>query len=166
MKRDDAGTSVLELVLASGILLLALASFLFGLSTQQRVSTIAGNRQRALDELRLTANVFAKDARQASAITEATPSRITMRTYVGGSAGLSTVTYEVVTTPRGLDLVRREGEGRRNFVVKLSDATVFAADSPDVADVKTITLDLSTATEASKAPVSLMTEVSLRNVGS
>lgn len=154
----------MELVIASAIFLVALATFFAGLARNQQSASYATHQNRALDELRHTANVFAKDARQASAVSEVSGSKITMTTTTGDAAAPTTVTYEVVNQDGALHLERREGAATQRFIVDLTDADVFDAGTDLLDDVKTIDLQLTTDV-AQHQPVSLSTEVTLRNAG-
>lgn len=160
---SELGTSLLELVLAATLLLMATASFFSTLSATQSSASFATLRQQTLDDLRRTSDVFAKDARQASAVLDGmSPGRVDFLTYVGGDERV--VTYEVVEVDGRLNLERREGTVRRLFVVHLTDASVFDPDSPNPSEVRTIRILLTTQPNPDRPAVDLVTEVALRNV--
>jgi hypothetical protein len=82
---------VVEVVVASALLLAALAIALAGLDSQSRTSAYATQRSQSLDDLRIMSTEFSKDIRAAAGATAANSSDLTVRTYVGGS--LTTVRW-------------------------------------------------------------------------
>lgn len=164
MRRDDeAGFTVMEITVASMMLLAALAAMLSSLISVNNTASYQVHRNRALDDLRLTAGIFAKDARHATSIDSATADAITMQTYVNGV--LKQVRYRVVTTAGETNLERLEVSGSpRLFVIRLTTSSIFTYDNPDPAKVRLIGLHMETKPQPQHPPVVLGTEVSLRNV--
>ena len=161
-RADERGLTVVEVSMASSILLISLAVFFGSLTTTQQTTAFAEQRHRAFDQLRITADVFAKDIRQAVSINVATPSLITMETYV--NQVVTTVTYRVVTEAGQRNLKRTQGAATSVFVVKLTDSAVFGYDSDVPNLVRRVRLLLTTIPDTRYGDVSLSTEVALRNV--
>lgn len=166
--RGEEGFSIMEAVVASSILLLALATFIASLGSSQSASSFATSRNRSLDELRLAASGFSREARQAQFVTAASATSVTFSTYVGGV--LKDVTWETVTTAGVTDLVRKVGVTTRAYDLNLTTAGVFSylagvpAAPPIPASAPKLTLTMATKPKAKFPAVLLTTEVSLRNV--
>lgn len=159
----------MEAVVASSILLLALATFVASLGSSQSASSFATSRNRSLDELRLAASGFSREARQAQVVylpTSATS--VSFSTYVGGV--LKDVTWETVTTAGVTDLVRKVGVTTRAYDLNLTTASVFSylpgvpATTTIPASAPKLTLTMATKPKSKFPAVLLTTEVSLRNV--
>ena len=163
---DQRGTTIVEVIVASLMLAIAAAVFLTSLVSTQNTEQYTRLRNEALDDLRLMANVFAKEARQATAVTTNNPSRVVMWTRVDGTA--TPVTWEVVTVGGVSNLRRVTSSSTRVFVIKLVDTAVFTYNSSatqiPASTVRTVRLDLATKLSSRYPAVSLGTEVSLRNV--
>lgn len=147
------------------MLLIALAVFLSGLVSTQNTEQFTRLRNEALDDLRLMANTFAKEARQASAVTTNQGSKVVMTTNI--NAVPTTVTWEVVTTAGVSNLRRETSTSTRVFVVRLVSPSIFTYNNGAVvlpADVRTVKLGVATKLSQRYPSVSLATEVSLRNV--
>ena len=156
----EAGITVVEVVVASALLLMALAIAVGGLDTQSRTSVYATERSQALDDLRIMSTDFSKDMRAATGATAATSSDLTVRTYIGGS--LTTVRWRAFQNR----LERIAGTATRTYVVDLTTAAVFGF-VPDTADptaVRRVRLTLSTEPDPRYPPVTVETEVEMRNV--
>lgn len=157
---------MVEVSIASLVLAIALVAFLTSLVSTQDTEQYTRLRNEALDDLRLMANTFAKEARQATAVTVNDPSRAVMVTQVGGTA--TTVTWEVVTVDGASNLRRTTATSTRVFVIKLADPAVFtynnSATPIPASTVRTVRLELATKLSSRYPAVSLGTEVSLRNV--
>lgn len=158
--------TLLELTVASAMLLLVLGVFLGSLVSNQDAEQYTRLRNEALDDLRLMANAFAKEARQATRVTTNGDSRMVMDTSVAGVT--RSVTYEVVAGGAGVrDLRRVQGSSVRVFNVHLTSASVFTYNDGGVIppqDVRSVRISVGTRLSPRYPPVSLTTEVSLRNV--
>lgn len=168
-RRDDSsGFTVIELTMASMILMAALVGFFGSLVAVQRTSSYEAGRTRALDDMRITASAFAKDARHAVGITSAADDKVVMTTYVGGVE--KSVTYRVVTTAGETNLERVEdGAGARLFVIRLTDSSIFTFTPGDLTspeDIRLVGIHMETRPTKNDPPVVLATEVLLRNVSS
>lgn len=154
------------MLVASMIMAVAAAVFLSSLVSTQNTEQYTRLRNEALDDLRLMANTFAKEARQATAVTANDPSRVVMVTRVSGTP--TTVTWEVVTSGGVSNLRRVAGTSTRTFVIKLVSTSVFtynnSATTIPASTVRTVRLDLATKLSSRYPAVSIGTEVSLRNV--
>lgn len=160
--RDERGITVLEMVIATTILSIALVAFLASLGSSQSTSEFAASRNRSLDELRLAAAAFTREARQASSATLcATPpcSSVTLATYVDGIFTPAIVWRAEVDAATGrIELKRTDGSTTRVFAAALTSANVFAAPA-----VNRLKLTMATKPKTNYPPVVLETEVSLRN---
>lgn len=163
---DQRGTTVVEVLVASTMMAIAAAAFLASLVSTQNTEQYTRLRNEALDDLRLMANTFAKETRQATAVTTNEPWRVVMVTRVSGTP--TTVTWEVVTSGGVTNLRRVAGPSTRVFVIKLVSPSVFtynnSATPIPASTVRTVRLDLATKLSSRYPAVSLGTEVSLRNV--
>ena len=166
--QDEEGFTVAELVVASMILMAALVGFFGSLAAVQRTSSYEAGRTRALDDMRVTASAFAKDARHAVGITSASASQVVMTTYVGGVE--KSVTYRVVTTGGETNLERLEqGGAPRLFVIRLTDSSIFTFTPDDLTapeDIRLVGIHMETKPTSNDPAVVLATEVLLRNVES
>ena len=165
-RRDDEGFTLIELVVASALMLLASGALITVLVSMNDMSAYQTGRVRALDDLRITAGIFAKDARHAQEVVQADDNSVEMITYVQNGVQKA-VRYEVVTdsTTGDRNLERTEAGGApRLFVIRLTDASIFNFDSTDPASIRNIGLHMETLPSTKYPPVVLETEVSLRNV--
>jgi hypothetical protein len=151
---------VVEVVVASALLLAALAIALAGLDSQSRTSAYATQRSQSLDDLRIMSTDFSKDIRAAAGATAANSSDLTVRTYVGGS--LTTVRWRAF----GNRLERVAGSATRVYVVDLVTTAVFGfvPDTADPTSIRRVRLTLSTEPDPRYPPVTVETEVEMRNV--
>ena len=154
------------MTVASLVLLIAAAVFLSGLVSTQNTEQYTRLRNEALDDLRLMANTFAKEARQATSVTLNQTDKVVMVTRLNGTP--TPITWEVVTSGGVSNLQRVEGASVRTFVIKLVTPAVFSYNNSATpippSTVRTVRLDLATKLSAKYPSVSLGTEVSLRNV--
>ncbi len=164
---SEAGMSLVEVLVASVLLMVALGIALSSLDSQTRTSSYAQQRSEALDDLRFMATTFAKDVRASTGATAATASDLTLRSYTGGSAtadgSLTTVRWRAF----GDRLERTSGGVTRTFVVDLVSPAVFSY-VPDTAaepaSVRRVGIALGTEPDARLPVVVLETEVEMRNV--
>lgn len=163
---DHRGTTILEVTIGSLLLLTAAGVLFSGLISTQNTEQYTRKRNEALDDLRLMANTFAKEARQATSVSVNNPGKVVMSTNVGSTP--TTVTWEVVTNGGVSNLQRVSGTSTRVFVIKLVSTSVFTYNNSAAAipasSVRTVSLDLATKLSSNYPSVSLATEVSLRNV--
>jgi hypothetical protein len=156
----EAGITVIEMVVASALLLAALAIALAGLETQSRASVYATERSQALDDLRIMSTDFSKDMRAAAGATAANSTDLTVRTYISGS--LTTVRWRAFDNR----LERMAGTSTRTYVVDLVTPAVFGfvPDTADPASIRRVRLALSTEPDPRYPAVTVETEVEMRNV--
>ena len=151
---------MVEVVVASALLLAALAIALGGLDSQSRTSVYATQRSQALDDLRIMSTDFSKDMRASTGATAASSTDLTVRTYVRGS--LATVRWRAFENR----LERIAGTSTRTYVVDLVTSAVFGfvPDTADPSSVRRVRLTLSTEPDPRYPPVTVETEVEMRNV--
>jgi len=157
--------TILEVMVASAVLLVALATFFSTLARLGQTESYALAHQRSLDDLRLAADSFSRDTRQAARVISGTTSRLEFDQYVG--PGLARTVWEVFTDANGTRNLRRtRGGGTAVFVVALTDQTVFeyrpSSTTPD--EIRRVQLFMSTKPLKDYPAVNLTTEVTLRNV--
>lgn len=187
---DEAGMTVMELIVASAMLLLVVAIALGGLASFQQSQEFARNRSATLDELRLAAAAFSREARQASSVTVTgtAPStgcntatvvcgnRVVLNTFAAGQP-VTTVTWEIKQQPAGSGNVRlvrttalgtTRTYGDRLLPVTSSSSQAFFAyrfiTSSDPNAKSTLTVRLSTQPQTRHPIVSLTSKVTTRNV--
>ena len=150
----------MEVVVASALLLTALAIALAGLDTQARTSAYATQRSQSLDDLRIMSTDFSKDIRAAAGATAASSTDLTVRTHVGDA--LATVRWRAFENR----LERIAGTSTRTYVVDLVTPAVFGfvPDTSDPTSVRRVRLSLSTEPDPRYPPVTVETEVEMRNV--
>ncbi|MER3452513.1 MAG: hypothetical protein C4344_02160 [Acidimicrobiia bacterium] len=156
--------TVIEVTLAAAILVVALTSFFAALASGMRTSKYGADRNRAYDDLRTAVAVFSKDARQGVAVTDATTTRVSLRTYVAGN--LTTVTWRTVPDGSGqYNLARSEGTaGARVFVVNVTDDDVFGYfGEVDPARIHRVRISLATRPDPRYPEVVLSADLEMRN---
>lgn len=168
---DERGMTLIELSIASAILLLALATFLAALASSQKTQAYADETKDVLDEARQAALAFSKDARQAYEVPFNNSNRVEFRTYVNGSQ--ATVVWRVNEGGNGR-LERVQGAVTRVFPVQLVAGSTLGyqdrligsppAIAPYPEHVGTIKLNLAAVVHRAHSPVQLSNEVALRNV--
>ncbi len=159
-RSGEAGVTLIEVVIASAILLAALGVAVSGLDSQSRTSAYASQRSQALDDLRIMSTVFAKDMRASTGATAASSSDLTVRTYVNSS--LTTVRWRAFDNR----LERTAGTATRTYVVDLVPPAVFGfvPDTTDPPSIRRVRLALSTEPDPRYPAVTVETEVEMRNV--
>jgi type II secretory pathway pseudopilin PulG len=162
-ERDQQyGTTLIELTVVMGILLLVVGVMLDALGGAQRSERYAADRTEALDNMRSAIARFTKDVRQADGVDEgATASTFSMDTYVGG------VYSHVLYTATGDRLTRSiDGGPAEVLIEQLFTTTVFEFEpSAESAEVVTITLVVEPETSPDTT-IELTSEVRMRNRGS
>lgn len=181
--------TVLELIVASAILLVVVAVAMGGLSAFQRSQEFARNRSATLDELRVAVAAFSREARQAGSVTVTGTapstgcnaptvvcgSRVVLNTFAAGQP-VTAVTWEIKEHPAGsgkFRLVRTTASGTQRIygeevlpVVSSSSQAFFAhgfVGSSNPEAKPTLTVKLSTQPQKRDPVVSLTSKVSLRN---
>lgn len=163
----EDGFTLVELSIASAILLVVVGAILGSLSSTQRSSQFVQERGRVLDEMRISMERMSKEIRQAEAIDAgSTASVLQIDTFVGGVS--KTVVYEAEGTTLARSVV---GEAGSYTLIEdeLSSPSVFAYTLPEsgspVTDAKVIGITLTVEPEQLPETVlSLTSEVRLRNV--
>jgi Tfp pilus assembly protein FimT len=159
-KRDEQGTSLIELLFALSLLTIVVVVFASSFLSVQKSDAYVQGRAQSLDEMRFTMNRMTRDLRQGEAfLGTPTASALTMRTYIKGT--LHNVTYSATGTS-----LRRSVDGGAAVVLQrgLVTASLFAY-APDVTTPQVVTITLQV--EPANAPdttVTLTSEVRLRNL--
>ena len=156
----DAGHTLIEVVLASALLLLVVAAFLGAFHSVEKSEAYVGGRSQSLDDMRVTMARLTRDLRQGSGVVGTpTASHLVLSTYVGGVS--KQVTYDATGTT-----LTRQVAGASAVVLQrgLATTSVFsyspAADSPQVV---TVTLTV-VPPSAPDTTVTIDSEVRLRNL--
>lgn len=156
---DEAGVSLIEVMIASALLLVALVTLLSALSSVTESSVRTADRSASLDQLRLMAANFGKDVRQANRVSAATSSTITLETLVGG------VPSSVRWTATDEQLTRTVGSASQVFVIDLTAAEIFSYQGETTpSKIRRVRMSLATQPDPRRPPVALETETEMRNV--
>jgi type II secretory pathway pseudopilin PulG len=164
LRRED-GVGLLELVITVAVFGIAIVTLLAAFDRATTTATYSQRRNESLDDLRVMAAAFSKDARQGIAATIVSTSQFSFETYIDGN--VSSVTWRAVTSDEGSRLERVVDGGLANvYVVELTTLDVFSYfEEVDAADVNRVRLALATRPDERFAAVGLTTEVEMRNVG-
>jgi type II secretory pathway pseudopilin PulG len=164
LRRED-GVGLFEMVVVVTIMGFAVVTLLAALDRATTTATYSQRRNESLDDLRLMAAAFSKDARQGIEATTALPDEFTFDTYVDGD--VSSVTWRAVTSADGSRLERVVDGGLANvYVVELTTLDVFSYfGAVDASDVGRVRLALATRPDERFTGVGVTTEVEMRNVG-
>lgn len=157
--------TTLEVVVTTALLVVAMTALFMGIDRATTTSTFAQRRNEALDDLRVMAAAFGKDARQGVSASVVSPTQFRFDTYVDGDP--AEVVWRAVPDPSG-DRIERVVNGGivRVYVVDLTTTAVFSYfGEVNPADVNRVRLSLATRPDDRFAPVGLSTEVEMRNVG-
>lgn len=157
----ERGTTLVELVVAIGLLLVVTGTILGTWSSTQRSEAFVRGRAATLDEMRNAMNGLTKEVRQTYNVRSAAPDRLEVDTYRSG------VPAHIVYTAAGTSLTREvDGGGAQEIQSGLSSTAIFeylpSSTSPEVV---TITLAVVPPDEPD-AIVTVTSEVRLRNRGS
>ncbi len=164
---QEAGISLVEVLVASVLLLAALGIALSSLDSQTRTASYAQQRREALDDLRFMAARFSRDVRASTGATAASASDLTIRTYTGGTATQPGTPTTVRWRAYEDRLERTAGGATRTFVVDLVSPAVFSyvpATAADPSSVRRVSIALGTEPDPRYPLVTLETEVEMRNV--
>ena len=159
-ERADAGSTLVEVVFASALLLVVVGAFLAAFVSVQKSEAYVSGRAEALDDMRLTMARMTRDLRQGTAVASAsTPSHLAVTTYVDGT--LQQVVYDAT----GTSLTRQVGSSSAvELQGGLSSTAIFEyAPSAEAAEVITITLTV-VPPSAPDTTVTIDSEVRLRNL--
>lgn len=164
---DDAGFTVVELVIVIGLLLLVLGSVLALLRTGTKTERDQDVKTQALDQVRAASNRITKELRQALSVSPtSTQSELDMVTLVNGSE------RHIVYRLAGQQLQRTLDAGSPVPVLdRVTISQIFCYDPPactasgpgaTTPQIVRLTLTVSSRVQGG-SPVSLTTEVRLRN---
>ncbi|MGZ6930131.1 MAG: hypothetical protein ACXVK4_06295 [Acidimicrobiia bacterium] len=159
---DESGHTLVELIIASALLLLVIVTVLSALDNVSNSQAYQADRSVTLDDMRNVINRMTKDLRQATSINDctATPSTVTFTTYING---VGTV---IVYNASGTTLTRKVGSGSAFTVLKnLASTSIFTCTSAsDVTGVQWVEIDLKVTPKRSPTTtLELDSEVNLRN---
>ncbi len=158
-RRGQRGTSIIELTITVGLVLVVIGVMLDSLASAQRGERYASDRSVALDEMRSAMARFTKDLRQASGIDEgATAATLQADTYVQGTAA------HVVYAASGGVLTRQVNSSPAEVLIDdLVTDDVFAYDpGVDSAEVVVVRLEVRPPTSPDTT-IELTSEVRMRN---
>lgn len=164
-RSDERGFTALEVVITVAILAVAVFALLNTLDNATKAHSFTVERNEALDDLRLMADVFAKDVRQGIEATTVLPTEFTFDTYI--DAAQHEVTWRTRTVS-GSDRLERVVDGTTTsvYIVDLTTQEVFSYFDESVpANVSRVRIALATQPDPRFAPVGIETEVEMRNVG-
>jgi type II secretory pathway pseudopilin PulG len=168
--RGDAGTSLLELVVAIGVFLMLLVGVLSTLDSGTKAERHSQSKQDTIQDLRLAVARMTKDVRQAVAIQPtSTRGKLVFRTIVAGDE--KNITYQVTAendlyrlvegVPPGIPLVSDVSNGTTIFCY---DPPTCAMSNP-VPPFTRIRISLAGLPEVgSQVPILFATDVELRNL--
>jgi type II secretory pathway pseudopilin PulG len=157
--------TILEMVVTVAVLSVAIVAILGSLNRATTTTTFTQKRNAALDDLRVMAAAFGKDARQGIRAQTATSSEFAFTTYVDGEQ--HDVLWRAVSSG-GEDRLERivDGGVANVYVVDLTVLGVFSFfGAASAGEVDRVRLDLYTVPDDRFEPVGLSTEVEMRNVG-
>jgi type II secretory pathway pseudopilin PulG len=166
---DESGTTVIELVIASGIFLIMLVAVLNVLDTGTKQERAQQARHSAMLQLRNSMTRMTKDIRQVISIApSSSQTRLDTQTYLSGAQ--HHVVYQITST----ELTRTiDGGAATPMATRVVAGTAFCYDPPACAltnppaEPTTVRITVAVVPEAfSRGPITLATEVELRNVTS
>ena len=161
--RSEAGVTVTELSVTTALLLVVVTTAMMALTSGFGSSTYASARSKSLDDLRIMAAVFGKDARQAVLVTTATTSTVAMETYVNGT--VKKVTWSA-TDDRLTRVVDGTPAENRVYLVDLTTTAVFSYyGETDATKVTRVRLAAATQPLDNHPPVEIVSDAEMRNVG-
>jgi hypothetical protein len=159
---DEAGTSVVEMIITSALLILVILTVLGAFDQVSKSQAFQADRTNALDDMRNVLNKMTRDLRQATAVTDCgtDAGTVSFTTYVNGTP--TAVSYNV----SGTNLQRKQGSGNYFTVLKnMASSQVFTCTSAtDVTGVQWVDIDLQvTPKKMPSTTLELSSEVNLRN---
>lgn len=159
--------TTVELTIVSVVLTLVLAALFSAIVQMTTTTAYARERSAELDDIRLAADMFTKDARQGASVMAATATSFTFETYL--NASLRTVTWRsVAATGSGVERFERvvDGATSASYEIDLTSTSVFdyfGASTPGA--VTRVRLRLAAQPVGQQGDVAIEAEVDLRNVG-
>lgn len=159
---DEAGATIVEMVITSALLLLVIVSVLGAFEQISTSQAFQADRTAAIDDMRNVLNKMTRDLRQATDITDCgtDSSSVSFTTYVNGTP--TPVAYSM----SGTNLQRTEGTGSAFTVLKnmASDQIFTCKSATDVTGVQWVDIDLQvTPRKLPTTTLELTSEVNLRN---
>lgn len=154
--------TIVELLIASTILLIVLLVCFDALDSVSKSQAYQSNRTNTLDDMRAVLNRMTKDLRQATAVDEtaSSASQLTFTTYLNGTP------TQVVYTASGTTLTRQVGTGSAFTVLDhLSNTNLFTY-TPTLGSTGVQWVDISISVTPKGYPSTtlvLESEVNLRN---
>lgn len=155
----SAGSTILELVITCGLLLIVLGVIYEALDSVTKSEAYSADRTAALDEMRVTLNRMTRELRQASSVDEATStdSRIEFDTY--GSGAARHVVYTVVGTT-----LTRSVDGGSAVTVLGGLASPIVFDAVPIPGYQWVRINLQVRPKRSPETILVLdSEVNLRN---
>jgi hypothetical protein len=159
-EQREAGSTLVEVVFASALLLVVVGAFLAAFVSVQKSEVYVSGRSEALDEMRLTMARMTRDLRQGTVVAPtSSASHLAVTTYVNGSQ------QEVVYDASGSSLTRQVGSAAAAEMQSgIASTDIFSyAPSAEAAEVVTITLTV-VPPSAPDTTVTIDSEVRLRNL--
>jgi prepilin-type N-terminal cleavage/methylation domain-containing protein len=159
-RRDQRGFTLVELMIAVGLLLVVVGAMLDQLTSAQRSEHFASDRAFVLDQTRNSMARMTLDIRQAASVDpSSTDTHMLLQTYVDGT--LTYVTYDI----SGTTLTRTvQGHPAEQLQTDLADTSIFSYD-PDASDAQVVSILLQVTPPASpNATIKLTSEARLRNI--
>jgi type II secretory pathway pseudopilin PulG len=158
-RRSMAGTTLLELTITIGLVLIVVGVMLDSLGSAQRSERYASDRTEALDSMRSAIARFTKDVRQADGVDEnGSASHLEADTYVQGAVA------HVVYDASGGVLTRTVGSAPTETLIdRLATDAIFTYEPTlETAEVVTIVLEVEPMTSP-ETTIELTSEVRMRN---
>jgi Tfp pilus assembly protein PilW len=158
--RGEAGSTLVEVVFASALLLVVVGAFLAAFVSVQKSEAYVSGRSEALDDMRLTMARMTRDLRQGTVIAPtSSASHLEVTTYVRGSE------QPVVYDASGTSLTRQVASAAEvELQGGLGSTAIFSYEpSAENAEVVTITLTV-VPPSAPDTTVTIDSEVRLRNL--
>lgn len=157
----EAGFSLVELITATAVMGLVVASMLSLFAGVQRTAARETSRSQTTDQVRVALDRIAKDVRQALSIDpSSTGSLLEMQTLIDG------VEHTVAYDGTGANLLTRSVDGTEVTLLERMTITTVFTYSPDVLDPSVVTIHVTARPEKfsqDAAEISLSSEVKLRN---
>ncbi len=158
----EAGYTVVELMIASALLILVIITVLSALDSVSSSQAFQADRTNALDDMRNSLNKLTRELRQATSITDCgtNASTVTFVTYVNGTS--TTLVYSL----SGTTLMRKVGSASAfPFMKNIASDQIFTCRSATgVTGVQWVDIDLKvTPKKLPSTTLELATTVNLRN---
>lgn len=149
--------------MASLLLLFVVTTAMTAMTSTANTNRYVAERSKSLDDLRIMAAVFSKDARQATDVKVALSSQVQIDTYVDST--VRTVTWTALSGKLTRTVSGVGGENRV-YLVDLTTTAVFSYyDETDPAQVTRIRLAIATKPLPNRPAVEILSDAEMRNVG-